>query len=281
MFKIDFLVPGFSKCGTTTLCAMLAQHPDIYIPELKELWYFSADDYPGEDDRYTRHFTPARAGQKLGEGSVSYSDSSMEDVSVARIREHNPDCRFIFIARNPLRRIESSYREMHHSGVKFGLNAPFALAQCLEVFPQLIVDSLFFERISKYREAFGNDAIHVVFLEDLSSDPQREMEKCFRHLGVDSGFRTTREVSLNEGSSKLYDTRILRRFRTWQWSGLQLARLELEQQDRLLRPLGLRRPFSRPVVWDEQSLALVRERVLPDARKFLEAYGKPPDFWQI
>jgi len=281
MIKIDFLVPGFSKCGTTTLCALLAQHPEIYIPELKELWYFSGDDYPGEEDDYSQHFTPALPGQILGEGSVSYSDSTMEDISVARIREHNPDCRFIFIARNPLRRIESSYREMHHSGVKFGLNAPFKMADNLEMFPQLIEDSLFFARISTYREAFGSDAIQVVFLEDLTRHPQREMEKCFRHLGVDSGFQITRELRLNEGTSKLYDTRILRYFRTRQWSGLQLARLELGEQDRLLRPLGLRRPFSKPVVWDERSLAIVRERVLPDAHKFLEAYGKPRDFWQI
>ena len=138
---IDFLVPGFSKCGTTTLCALLAQHPDIYIPALKEPWYFSADDFERRGADYARHFLPAFPGQLLGEGSVSYSGYEKEDISIARIRDNNPDCRFIFIARNPLRRIESSYREMHHSGVKFGLNAPYSLSENLQVFPQLIRDS--------------------------------------------------------------------------------------------------------------------------------------------
>jgi len=46
MIRIDFLIPGFSKCGTTTLCALLAQHPSIYMPELKEPWYFSSTDFP-------------------------------------------------------------------------------------------------------------------------------------------------------------------------------------------------------------------------------------------
>ena len=104
----------------------------------------------------------------------------------------NPDCRFIFIARNPLRRIESSYREMHHSGVKFGLNAPYGLADNLQMFPQMIKDSLFFERISKYLQAFGRDSVQVIFLEDLKANPQLELEKCFRHLGVDSRFRAQR-----------------------------------------------------------------------------------------
>lgn len=212
---------------------------------------------------------------------MSYSDSTMEDISIARIRDNNPDCRFVFIARNPLHRIESSYREMHHSGVKFGLNAPFGMAECLAAFPQMISDSLFFERISKYVDAFGSKSILVLFLEDLKRDPQPEMEKCFRHLGVDSNFQTVDELHLNEGSSKLYDTRILRYLRTKPWSGFRLARLSPEAQDKLLQPLWLRRAFTRPVQWDDKSMAMVREQVLPDSKRFLQSYGKSQDFWRI
>ena len=281
MVKIDFLVPGFSKCGTTTLCALLSQHPGIYIPELKEPWYFSSNDFPRRQADYIQHFSPALPGQLLGEGSVSYSGHEKEDVSVARIYENNPECRFIFIARHPLRRIESSYREMHHSGVKFGLNAPFDLADNLESFPQMIKDSLFFERISRYVDTFGRESILVLFLEDMNRNPQQELEKCFSHLGVDPGFKIVEELRLNRGSSKLYDTRILRYIRSKPWSGFKLAKLNPEQQDRLLRPLGLRRPFSKPVHWSEKSLSLVRETVQPDAQKFLQDWGKPVDFWQF
>lgn len=35
-FHLDFLVPGISKCGTTSLCALLNQHPHLFIPEEKE-----------------------------------------------------------------------------------------------------------------------------------------------------------------------------------------------------------------------------------------------------
>jgi hypothetical protein len=281
MIKIDFLVPGFSKCGTTTLCALLAQHPDIYIPELKEPWYFSSNDFPAKQADYIQHFSPARPGQLLGEGSVNYSGFEKEDISIARIADNNPDCRFIFIARNPLRRIESSYREMHHSGVKFGLNAPYGLADNLERFPQMIKDSMYFERISKYVDAFGKQAILVLFLEDLNRQPQSELARCFKHLGVDDEFQVKEEVRLNEGSSKYYDTRILRYIRSKPWSGFKLARLDPEQQDRLLQPLRLRRPFVKPIQWDERSRAMVRDSVLPDAKKFLTAFGKNADFWDF
>ena len=281
MITVDFLVPGFSKCGTTSLCALLAQHPQLYLPELKEPWYFSSKHYVPRAPGYARHFAAARPGQLLGEGSQSYSTYEDEAVSIARIREHNPRCRFIFLARNPLRRIESSYREMHHSGVMFGVNAPFDLAGCLERFPQMIRDSMFYQRICGYLEAFGPQSVLVLFLEDLRQDPQREMEKCFRHLGVDSGFTVRPLPPLNEGGSKLYDTAGLRRLRATPWLAPLLNRFTREQQDRLFRPVGLRRAFAGPVQWDECSLAMVRQSVVPDARRFLRYFGKPEDFWQL
>ena len=278
---IDFLVPGFSKCGTTTLCALLAQHPRIYSPAIKEPWYFSADDFQQRSAEYIQHFSPARPDQLLGEGSVSYSGYEKEDISIARIRDNNPDCRFIFIARNPLRRIESSYREMHHSGVKFGLNAPYLLSENLQVFPQLIRDSCYLERINKYVEAFGAERILVLFLEDLRQSPEQELVRCFRHLGVDDTFTVDHTLKLNEGRSKVYDSRLLRYLRTHRWFGPRLARLSPVHQDRILIPTGLRRRFRGSVEWDDKAIEMVRESVMPDSLDFLQAYGKPPEFWDM
>tara|TARA_R110002110_G_scaffold415765_2_gene655173 strand:- start:20713 stop:21579 length:867 start_codon:yes stop_codon:yes gene_type:complete len=278
---IDFLVPGFSKCGTTTLCSLLAQHPQLYIPELKEPWYFSADDFEQRGEDYARHFAPASAGQLLGEGSVSYSGYEKEDISISRIFDNNPHCRFVFIARNPRKRIESSFREMHNSGVKFGLNAPYALSECLDVFPQMLNDSLYFQRISKYVDTFGAHSIQVVFLEDLQRDAPAEMRRCFKHLGVDPDFQVAAGVRLNQGSQKVYDSRLLRALRSHPWTGFKLARFSPEQQDRVLRPLGLRPAFSKPVQWDAASLQLLEERVMPDSREFLAAYGKQPGYWEM
>lgn len=274
-------MPGFSKCGTTTLCALLAQHPQIYIPEIKEPWYFSADDFEKRSRQYWCHFAPAREGQLLGEGSVSYSGYEHEDVSIARIMDNNPACRFIFIARNPLRRIESSYREMHHSGVKFGINAPYSLAENLETFPQMIKDSCYHQRIGKYVDRFGAESILVLFLEDLRVAPQRELARCFRHLGVDEDFLVQEQVRLNEGSLKLYDSRLLRYLRTSYWFGMRLAHFSPQSQDRLLAPLRMRRRFSGRVPWDDRAIAMVRQSVLPDAQAFLRVWGKPVDFWDL
>ena len=282
MVKIDFLVPGFSKCGSTTLCALIAQHPELFIPEIDEPWYFSALRYAERAEEYNALFDRARPGQKLGEGSVTYSGFRTEDVSIRRIHEHNPDCRFIFIARNPLKRIESSFREMHHSGVQFGIDAPYSLSACMELLPEIVNDSCFFERINKYVEAFGESALLVLFLEDLVRAPEPALRNSFAHLGVDPDFPVETGLHLNQGSAKLYDTRLLRRIRNWPPTGMRLAKIHPFAQDRFLRPLGLRRAFGKkPVDWDPEARRQVNERVIPDAKRFLEAFGKPADFWKL
>jgi hypothetical protein len=281
--KIDFLVPGFSKCGTTTLCALLDMHPGIFIPAIKEPWYFSSDDFDNQHHHYDRHFAAATAGQLRGEGSISYSGAEYEDISVERIYANNPGCKFIFIARNPRNRIESSYREMHHSGVQYGVNAPYALKDCLESFPQMLKDTLYWQRIGKYRARFGDESILVVFLEDLNENVPACLDRCIEHLGLPSHcYSDLSDTRLNKGQSKLYDTRLLRFLRSNRITGPRLARIGPLEQDRLLAPLRLRRPFgSRSVLWDEESEGRFRQEILPDALVFLKFYGKAPSFWGL
>src|SRR4051812_21992324 len=40
----NFLVIGAAKCATSVLCRMLSEHPQIYIPPMKELYFFNDDD---------------------------------------------------------------------------------------------------------------------------------------------------------------------------------------------------------------------------------------------
>ena len=70
--RLDFVVPGFGKCGTTSLCAMLALHPQLFIPAAKELWFFSLPNYRDGWPQFSAHFRHAQPGQKLGEGSTAY-----------------------------------------------------------------------------------------------------------------------------------------------------------------------------------------------------------------
>ena len=75
--KIDFIIAGTQKGGTTALTAFLQCHPQVHILKLKELHFFDNDDlFPDAIHApyglYYRNFQGAGPGQKLGECTPSY-----------------------------------------------------------------------------------------------------------------------------------------------------------------------------------------------------------------
>lgn len=278
--RINVFLAGFGKCGTTTLCALLGCHPGIFVPTAKETWFFCSDDYDSRLDELRMHYADSRPGQLLLDGTPEYSSFMSEDKSLSRILEHNSDARFIFIARDPKARIDSSFREMHNSSPLYGFSTPWVLSDALRQLPQMYRDAFYWERISGYREAVGDERILVLFLEDVARSQADELRRCFRFLGLDeSPADSIPRLALNTGKQKLIDTRLLRWLRHHEPFGQLLARIPASRQDRWFYPLGLRRPFGESVRWDAEALAILREQVAPDARRFLEFYGKPRDFW--
>lgn len=278
---LDFIVPGFSKCGTTTLCALLGRHPDIYIPGIKEPNFFAA-----EFDRgwpwYESLFSHSGSASVHGEGSTFYSSAEFAEIACSRIRQYFPQARLIFIARNPLARLESSYREQHHSGYVYGIEAPYSIRKTLEAFPNMIADTLYWQRISTYRRHFHDRQIHVLFLEDLTRHPQRELKACFRFLKVDPDCNVELgHVKLNPAEQKSFDSRLLRLVRRFAWSRRIWNGLSAQHQKQLEGRFGLRKPFRGPVKWDATTLAWVRDRIADDAIEFLRFFGKSPDFWNL
>jgi hypothetical protein len=100
-------------------------------------------------------------------------------------------------------------------------------------------------------------------------------------MGVDDSFQVSQQLRLNEGGTKLHDTRFLRYLRGKPWLAAQFARFSQEQQDRLFKLLGLRRMFRQAVQWDASARSMVRDTVVPDAQKFLELCDRPADFWRL
>jgi hypothetical protein len=278
--RLDFVVPGFGKCGTTSLCAMLALHPQVFIPAAKELWFFSLPNYRDGWPQFSAHFREARPGQKLGEGSTSYLALQEGEAAARALARHYPECRILILARDPVERLLSSYREMHHSGHLFGLECPFSLAQALDAMPRLIADSLYWQRSALYRELFAPEQIRVLFFEDMRLDPAGLLREACLHIGVDfSALRQLADaVHLNLGESKLRDTRLLRVFKRQPVIGQWLRAMEVGRRERLLVAAGLRRPLG-PLAWSPELRSLVRERLGDDARQFLRHYGKSEDFW--
>ena len=80
----NFFIVGAPKAGTSTLHAWLREHPQVFVPEVKEPDYFTHQAieaqglYYGETDSvrsaeaYSALFADAGAATAIGEASVSY-----------------------------------------------------------------------------------------------------------------------------------------------------------------------------------------------------------------
>lgn len=103
MKKPNFFIIGAPKCGTTSLAAWLAEHPQIFFSPVKEPFFFNFDFAIRRFkslSKYERLFIQAgKVNVALGEGSTSYLYSR---TAVPAILKYADQPRFIVMARNPV-----------------------------------------------------------------------------------------------------------------------------------------------------------------------------------
>jgi hypothetical protein len=125
-FKVNFLIVGVQKGGTTSLDAYLRQHPRIGMASKKEVHFFDDEDRFGSGtpdyEVYHRHFDRLDSKSIYGEATPIYCYWS---ESMRRIREYNPDIKIIMLLRNPVERAWSHWRMETDRGAD---SAPFAMA---------------------------------------------------------------------------------------------------------------------------------------------------------
>jgi hypothetical protein len=101
--KPNFFIIGASKCGTTSLCRWLSEHPNVFICPEKEPHFFNTDDVQRGTStlgKYEALFAGVKKEHTaIGEASVWYLSSS---AAVPNILAYQPDTKFIVMVRSPL-----------------------------------------------------------------------------------------------------------------------------------------------------------------------------------
>lgn len=112
-FKPDFLGVGAAKAATTTLRDILMQHPQIYLPDSREIHFFDMDENYGRGkDRYQSTAFSGIRDEKIC-GEFSPSDMYFDHVPGWILESYGRDVKYIFIFRRPVDRAFSHY-QMHH-----------------------------------------------------------------------------------------------------------------------------------------------------------------------
>jgi len=111
---IDFFLVGAPKAGTTSIYNLLKQHPDIFLPSVKEPNFFTNVGPQKRNgvnikdfSKYQSLYKAATTDQQKGDCSVSY----MHDVDAAeKIYALNPNAKIIMVLRDPVKRAFSHWQ---------------------------------------------------------------------------------------------------------------------------------------------------------------------------
>jgi len=279
--KLDFLIPGFSKCGSTTLYKLLAEHPQIYLPARKDFRYYDLAERSARQPEFEKRFHDSQPGQMVGDASIWYTDTEFEEQARRTILETHPQVKLIFIARDPVDRVESAYREQHHNRLNLPNGCPFDLATAMREKRGISLDSCFGQRLANYSQYVPAERILLLLLEDLQHSPAETVARCFRFLGVDSDFHVPGlELRHNSRSNKYRDTPRLRELKKNPEIAGIMRYLPFDVQTQLLPALGLREKFSgAPLPWDDQARRSFIELIGDDPGQYLRAAGALTESW--
>lgn len=176
-----FICIGSQRAGTTWLHMCLDEHPEVFVPETKELHYFDLSFNEDIKD-YLSNFSGALGNKAStwGEITPNYYQSH---GALERIAELPVKPKIIYILREPVSRAYSQYQLFKQSNYA-GLSFSDALEQ-----HEVIIDlSLQGKHLKRTYELFDKDNVLVLFYDELSSNPSSLLKKVYKFLEVDDSF---------------------------------------------------------------------------------------------
>lgn len=271
----NFFIIGAAKAGTTTLWHLLRQHPDIFMPELKEPWFLSHDDRYEKLgwSWYERLFRPGANCAAVGEASSCYCVTRLYPNAVRRLGRYFPDARLIYCVREPYARIESAWKQCLVTQHPM----PPDFADAVRTYKLLIDSTRYGESLQAFLGVFPRSQIHIVLFDELSRTPVTVYGGCLEFLGVDPSFVPS---DLTESKNRSADKRIdtpayLALKRSWP---ARIGRRILPPTMRKFFVRKLKQPVAE-AVWTPELREWVRNALEDDTRQFLQLAGLDRDLW--
>lgn len=173
----NFIYIGPDKAGSSWLHEVLVRHPQVYMPEAKDLYFFDRY-YERGLSWYLGQFNAAGPQHRvIGEVCQDYL---FHPSAPQRIAESLPDPRFMVSLRDPADRAYSSYLYMRKQG-----QDPGSFLQALQRRPELLEHGRYATHLQRYVDVFGEDKVYVAVFDDLKRDPQKFVGGLLDWLGVD------------------------------------------------------------------------------------------------
>jgi hypothetical protein len=271
----NFLVIGAMKGGTSSLYRYLREHPQVFMPSVKEPLFFSRNWNRGIE-WYERLFDGAGQVVAIGEASTEYTTYPHTPRVPMRIAKLLPEVRLVYLVRHPIERMMSEYHYNLVRGVERDPSADRAL----------LGDSTYCNvsryamQIEQYLEYFSRDQLLILKSEDLKSERTQTLRRVYEFLEVDSSCHPASLSEEFQTSSKKRSRRpvdhALRRIPGYS-SVASLAPMSLK---RAKYRVTTRKAPPRPRLSDGARREL-EDRLRDDVRGLRRYMGDDFDAWEL
>ncbi len=203
----NLLILGSQKSGTTSLFNYLSNHPDIFGSNpIKEPGFFSKISikknyfskrgivFENKNQLLNRFMLRGYENEEyILDASTDYTIGNL--VKKLEVIENlssydKASFKFLYIVRNPIDRIVSSFFHIYNSKIKE--NSSDNIYELFELFmesnqwEQSFLTTLYYKQINNYLESFEKEQFHILTLDRLKSRPQECLNDIFNFLEIDT-----------------------------------------------------------------------------------------------
>ena len=186
-----FIILGAQKCGTTSLHAFLAQHPEICMSEPKETNFFNKHFDRGLEYYRETFFNKWEGHKAVGEASPAYL---FLPYIPGRIAAALPRVKMVVILRDPARRAFSHWwmkttfgdeRLSFGEAVKRSLRLSSEDMAKAEMCDRFYLQAGYYaEQLQRYFLFFPREQFHILLSDDLKHDPEKSLREIHSFIGV-------------------------------------------------------------------------------------------------
>ena len=208
----DCIIIGAQKAGTTSLYDNLGMHPNVWLPDCREINYFNANYGRGlgwYKARFPSKYVKFYEKQVASKPFITLESTPIYFIDInapKRIKITLPDIKLIFLLRNPIDRAFSHWKMNKRRGFE-SLDFEQALVeedariekdiQSMHSNPNFLLNNtcqlslysycyrgLYFRRIQSWLETFSPSQILTIISEELWQKDGKEFNRTLDFLGL-------------------------------------------------------------------------------------------------
>ena len=288
----SFLVVGAAKSGTSSLQKYLLTHPDVFLPEVKETWFWHIISNPNKAiyeihseivDDFSDYVKLFKNKQDKVCGEICPSYLYYHQHTIQNLKKLHPDCdnlKIVIILREPVSKVKSHFNFMRNNlGLKDDATLKEALAKEDErlaannkLYDYFYHDSTrYYGQVKAYKDNFQH--VKVLLFDDLKRDPEGVMTELCEFIQIDPSLidKSVYGTVTNAGSKEYVPANTLGKM-----GAAVLGPHSYKRRFTKLIPSGLKtfirtklmaRGFKEPDYFDGETLRELKEKFRPEVEK--------------